>query len=59
MICDNCSTFEPIEDQGTIHMKPASGELIQLLAVNGYTVQENNEGCAVNYKVRADLISMM
>ncbi|MCV4234072.1 EAL domain-containing protein [Virgibacillus sp. LDC1] len=59
MICDNCSTFEPIEDQGTIHMKPASGELIQLLAVNGYTVHENNEGCAVNYKVRADLISMM
>lgn len=40
-------------------MKPASGELIQLLAVNGYAVQENNEGCAVNYKVRADLISMM
>jgi hypothetical protein len=59
MICDNCSTFEPIEDQGTIHMKPASGELIQLLAVNGYAVQENSEGCAVNYKVRADLISMM
>ena len=59
MICDNCSTFEPIEDQGTIHMKPASGELIQLLAVNGYAVQENNEGCAVNYKVRADLISII
>lgn len=59
MICDNCSTFEPIEDQGIVHMKPASGELIQLLEVNGYTIQENNEGCAVKYRVRAELKSMI
>ncbi|ANY73196.1 EAL domain-containing protein [Paenibacillus ihbetae] len=60
MICDNCSTFEPIEGQGrTVHMKPARQELVHLLAQNGYTVQEHNESCAVNYKERSDLISIM
>ncbi|GAB6928514.1 EAL domain-containing protein [Paenibacillus sp. JCM 10914] len=59
MICDNCSTFEPIEEQGTVHMRPACSELSDILAKNGYTVQENDEGCAVQYMERADLLDMV
>lgn len=59
MLCDNPSTFEPIEDQGTVHIRPAYAELLHLLDEWGSAVCNTREGCAVTYEGRDELVSVI
>lgn len=59
MFCNNCSTIEPIEDQGMIHLSPVLPELVLLFREKGCTVEETSEGCAVYYSNCDNLLSLM
>ncbi|MGM1046271.1 MAG: EAL domain-containing protein [Bacillota bacterium] len=59
MFCNNCSTIEPIEDQGTIHIRPVFGELTLMFRENGCAVEETPESCAVHYSDREEMLFLM
>lgn len=59
MLCYNCSTIEPIEDQGTIHIRPACTELTLMFLEKGYLVEEINDICAVKYRSREEMLSLL
>lgn len=59
MFCSNFSTIEPIEDQGTIHLRPVPAELILMLRESGCAVEETSESCAVHYSNCEEILSLM
>lgn len=59
MFCYNCSTIEPIEDQGVIHIRPVFAELTVMFRENGCPVEEMFESCAVKYGEREEMLFVM
>lgn len=59
MSCYNCSTIEPIEDHGKLYIRPASPELTLIFIENGYAAEETAESCAINYRDREEMLTLL
>ncbi|NMO96349.1 EAL domain-containing protein [Paenibacillus lemnae] len=59
MQCDNCTTLEPIEDQGYVYIRPGYAEVHQLFLDHGLSVQETSEGCTVAYEVLEEMLTLI
>lgn len=59
MLCYNCSTIEPIEDQGTIHIRPVCDELTGMFRDTGCVIEQSSDICTVKYRDREEMLSLM
>ncbi|WP_054956962.1 EAL domain-containing protein [Paenibacillus dakarensis] len=59
MLCYNCGTFEPIEYQRIVYIRPACAELISLFCTNGFAAEEIQESCILKYKDREEMLSVL
>lgn len=59
MSCYNCIAIEPIEDNGKIFIRPASPELNLIFIENGYAVEKMENSCAIQYRDREAMLSLL
>lgn len=59
MICENCGTVGPIEDQGIIYIRPAFAKLTLMLQNSGCPVTRTTDGYSVSYSNRDELLSLL
>ena len=59
MLCDNCGSIEPIEDQGVVSIRPASGELKLMIEENGFAMENAEDLCSVRYFSREELFALI